>query len=86
MIQLILGGARSGKSRLAEQIAQQLGKSVIYVASGRCRNAGTNSASSTTASADLEVVRRAFVFGAAVKDAGSSECCDFSGLPNLVDE
>ena len=35
MIQFILGGARSGKSRLAEQIAQQLGKTVIYVATAQ---------------------------------------------------
>ncbi len=31
-MQLILGGARSGKSRLAEQIAQQLAQPVVYVA------------------------------------------------------
>ena len=39
MIQLILGGARSGKSRLAEQIAQQLGKTVIYVATAQAGDA-----------------------------------------------
>jgi adenosylcobinamide kinase/adenosylcobinamide-phosphate guanylyltransferase len=39
VIQLILGGARSGKSRLAEQIAQQLGKTVIYVATAQAGDA-----------------------------------------------
>lgn len=34
-MQLILGGARSGKSRLAEQIAQQLAQPVIYVATAQ---------------------------------------------------
>lgn len=32
MKQLILGGARSGKSRYAEQLAQQSGKNVYYLA------------------------------------------------------
>ena len=31
---LILGGARSGKSRLAQEIAQQLGEKVLFVATG----------------------------------------------------
>ena len=31
---LILGGARSGKSRFAQQLAQQLGKRVLFVATG----------------------------------------------------
>ena len=35
MIQLILGGARSGKSRLAEQTAQYLQQPVIYVATAQ---------------------------------------------------
>jgi adenosylcobinamide kinase/adenosylcobinamide-phosphate guanylyltransferase len=39
VIQFILGGARSGKSRLAEQIAQQLGKTVIYVATAQAGDA-----------------------------------------------
>ena len=39
MIQFILGGARSGKSRLAEQIAHQLGKTVIYVATAQAGDA-----------------------------------------------
>ena len=34
-MQLILGGARSGKSRLAEQIAQQLVQPVVYVATAQ---------------------------------------------------
>lgn len=32
MIELVLGGARSGKSRYAEQQAQASGKSVVYIA------------------------------------------------------
>lgn len=35
MIQLILGGARSGKSRLAEQKAKESGLSVTYVATAQ---------------------------------------------------
>ncbi|WP_436869297.1 bifunctional adenosylcobinamide kinase/adenosylcobinamide-phosphate guanylyltransferase [Acinetobacter courvalinii] len=35
MLQLILGGARSGKSRLAEQIAKDSGLSVIYMATAQ---------------------------------------------------
>ena len=35
MIQLILGGARSGKSRLAEQNATQLDRSVTYIATAQ---------------------------------------------------
>lgn len=31
---LILGGARSGKSRFAQELAQQLGKRVLFVATG----------------------------------------------------
>ena len=34
-MQLILGGARSGKSRLAEQIAQQLAQPVVYMATAQ---------------------------------------------------
>jgi len=35
MLQLILGGARSGKSRLAEQLATQIGLDVIYIATSQ---------------------------------------------------
>lgn len=35
MIELILGGARSGKSRFAEQRAQQSGKKKIYIATAQ---------------------------------------------------
>ncbi len=35
MIQLILGGARSGKSRLAEQKAKDSGRHVVYVATAQ---------------------------------------------------
>lgn len=35
MLQLILGGARSGKSRLAEHIAKDSGLSVIYMATAQ---------------------------------------------------
>jgi len=35
MIQLILGGARSGKSRLAEGIAQQSNMAVTYIATAQ---------------------------------------------------
>jgi len=35
MLQLILGGARSGKSRLAEQTAKETGLSVIYIATAQ---------------------------------------------------
>lgn len=38
MIDLILGGARSGKSRLAEQRAQDSGKQVIYLATAQSRD------------------------------------------------
>ncbi len=38
MIQLILGGARSGKSSLAEQLAEQSGKEVSYVATARAQD------------------------------------------------
>lgn len=39
MIQLILGGARSGKSRLAEQTAQNLKRPVIYIATAQAWDA-----------------------------------------------
>ncbi|MBP9788694.1 MAG: bifunctional adenosylcobinamide kinase/adenosylcobinamide-phosphate guanylyltransferase [Acinetobacter sp.] len=35
MLQLILGGARSGKSRLAEQTAKEQGVTVVYVATAQ---------------------------------------------------
>jgi len=35
MLQLILGGARAGKSRLAEQTAKETGLSVIYIATAQ---------------------------------------------------
>ena len=35
MIELILGGARSGKSRLAEQRAESSGKKIVYVATAQ---------------------------------------------------
>lgn len=39
MLQLILGGARSGKSRLAEQNAQKSKKTVIYIATAQANDA-----------------------------------------------
>lgn len=39
MIQLILGGARSGKSRLAEQIAKDSGLAVSYIATAQALDA-----------------------------------------------
>jgi adenosylcobinamide kinase/adenosylcobinamide-phosphate guanylyltransferase len=39
MIQLILGGARSGKSRLAEQIAQDSALAVTYIATAQALDA-----------------------------------------------
>lgn len=39
MIQLILGGARSGKSRLAEQIAQDSALAVSYIATAQALDA-----------------------------------------------
>ena len=39
MLQLILGGARSGKSRLAEQTAQDSGLQVYYVATAQALDA-----------------------------------------------
>jgi adenosylcobinamide kinase/adenosylcobinamide-phosphate guanylyltransferase len=38
MIELILGGARSGKSRLAERHAAESGLSVHYIATGQARD------------------------------------------------
>ena len=39
MLQLILGGARSGKSRLAEQTAKAFGQTVIYIATAQANDA-----------------------------------------------
>ncbi|MEG0482200.1 MAG: bifunctional adenosylcobinamide kinase/adenosylcobinamide-phosphate guanylyltransferase [Acinetobacter sp.] len=38
MMQLILGGARSGKSRLAEQTAIQSTKSIVYIATAQAND------------------------------------------------
>ena len=38
MKQLILGGARSGKSKIAEKLANESGKQVIYIATGEVKD------------------------------------------------
>ncbi|MFV3093933.1 bifunctional adenosylcobinamide kinase/adenosylcobinamide-phosphate guanylyltransferase, partial [Pseudomonas sp. GW6] len=35
MLELILGGARSGKSRLAEKLADESGLEVVYIATSQ---------------------------------------------------
>ena len=65
MLQLILGGARSGKSRLAEQVAKDSGLLVVYIATAQAldEEMQQHSASSTaTSSALATLLKNRFIW------------------------
>jgi len=78
MIELILGGARSGKSRLAEQRAINSGKELVYIATAQVLDAEMADRVESHRSRRDErwlLVEEPFELAAAVQRYASSERC-----------
>lgn len=78
MKELILGGARSGKSALAERLAAESGLAVVYIATataGDAEMAGRIVHHRSRRPAVWELVEEPLQLAAALKSAAASNCC-----------
>jgi len=75
---LILGGVRSGKSRLAEKLAQQTGKKLIYIATATAADQEMQDRIDTHRAQRNEhwtVVEQAYSIGAVLNQFSAAENC-----------
>lgn len=78
MLELILGGARSGKSRLAEKLAADSGLEVTYIATGQAWDgemAKRIAHHRSTRPAEWGLVEEPLELARALRDNAAPECC-----------